>query len=130
MFAFDNFRFRAEHFFQKVRFDLKPESAHLFIHAFSHGEFERMEASRITGLPERTARNVLNALVVEGFLVSDTPRGRLRVGFPMHALGSLMPNLYPAGDLDVDPHALKQLISTAKAKAVSRKAAQSGDEGK
>jgi Fic family protein len=124
MFAFDNFRFRAEHFFQKVRFDLKPESAHLFIHAFSHGEFERMEASRLTGLPERTARNVLNALVVEGFLVSDTPRGKLRVGFPMHALGSLLPNLYPAGDLDVDPQALKLLISTSKANNVARKTAR------
>ena len=110
MFALDNFRFRAEHFFQKVRFDLKPESAYLFIHAFSSGELERMEAGRITGLPERTARDVLNALVLEGFLVSDTPRGKVRVGFPMHALGSLLPNLYPAGDLDLDPQALRQLV--------------------
>lgn len=107
MFALDNFRFRAEHFFRKVRFDLKPESAHLFIHAFSTGAFERMEAGRLTGLPERTARDVLNVLVREGFLVSDTPRGKVRVGFPMHALGSLLPNLYPAGDLDVAPHALR-----------------------
>ncbi|WP_153108966.1 Fic family protein [Propionivibrio limicola] len=120
MFALDNFRFRAEHFFRKVRFDLKPESVHLFLHAFSTGEFDRMEASRLTGLPERTARDVLNALVLEGFLVSDTPRGRVRVGFPMHALGSLLPNLYPAGDLDVDPQALKQLVKAAKANAVTR----------
>ncbi|BAL22360.1 Fic family protein [Azoarcus sp. KH32C] len=118
MFALDNFRFRAEHFFRRVRFDLKPESAYLFIHAFSTGEFERMEASRITGLPERTARDVLNALVLEGFLVSDTPRGKVRVGFPMHALGSLLPNLYPAGDLDVDPEALRQLV---KARTAARK---------
>lgn len=101
MFALDHFTFRAEHFFRKVRFDLKPESAYLFIHAFSAGAFERMEASRLTGLPERTARDVLNALVQEGFLVSDTPRGKVRVGFPMHALGSLLPNLYPAGDFDL-----------------------------
>ncbi len=122
MFALDKFRFRAEHFFQKVRFDLKPESIHLFIHAFSTGEFERMEASRLTGLPERTARDVLNALVLEGFLVSDTPRGKVRVGFPMHALGSLLPNLYPAGDLDVDPQALRQLIKAAKASTAARNA--------
>lgn len=120
MFALDNFRFRAEHFFQKVRFDLKPESVHLFLHAFSSGEFERMEASRLTGLPERTARDVLNALVLEGFLVSDTPRGKVRVGFPMHALGSLLPNLYPAGDLDADPQALRQLVKAAKANAAAR----------
>lgn len=115
MFALDNFKFRAEHFFQKVRFDLKPESAYLFIHAFSTGEFERMEASRLTGLPERTARDVLNALVLEGFLVSETPRGKVRVGFPMHALGSLLPNLYPAGDMDRDPHALRELVKAIKA---------------
>lgn len=120
MFALDNFKFRAEHFFRKVRFDLKPESAYLFIHAFSTGEFERMEAGRLTGLPERTARDVLNALVLEGFLVSETPRGKVRVGFPMHALGSLLPNLYPAGDLDMDPQALRQLIKAAKANTVAR----------
>jgi Fic family protein len=120
MFALENFRFRAEHFFQKVRFDLKPESAHLFNHAFSTGEFERMEASRLTGLPERTARDVLNELVLEGFLVSDTPRGKVRAGFPMHALGSLLPNLYPAGDLDADPQALRQLVKAAKANAAGR----------
>lgn len=121
MFALNNFRFRAEHFFQKVRFDLKPESAHLFLHAFSTGEFERMEAGRLTGLPERTARDVLNALVLEGFLVSDTPRGKVRVGFPMHALGSLLPNLYPAGDLDADPQALRQMIKAAHADLSARK---------
>ena len=122
MFALDNFRFRAEHFFQKVRFDLKPESAHLFIHAFGNGAFERMEASRLTGLPERTARDVLNALTMEGFLVSDTPRGKVRVGFPMHALGSLLPNLYPAGDLDADPQALRLLVKAAKANAAAKNA--------
>jgi Fic family protein len=121
MFALDNFRFRAEHFFQKVRFDLKPESVHLFLHAFTNGEFERMEASRLTGLPERTARNVLNALVAEGFLVSDTPRGKVRVGFPMHALGSLLPNLYPAGDLDMDLQTLKPLTKAANVNNATKK---------
>lgn len=101
MFALDKFKPRAEHFFRHVRFDLKPESVFLYLHAFTHGEFERMEAGRITGLPERTARNVLNQLIKEDFLISDTPKGKVRVGFPVHALGSLLPNLYPAGDLDL-----------------------------
>lgn len=121
MFALENFRFRAENFFRKVRFDLKPESAYLFLHAFCTGEFERMEAGRLTGLPERTARDVLNALVLEGFLVSDTPRGKVRVGFPMHALGSLLPNLYPAGDLDVDPEALRQVVLAGNARPAASK---------
>ncbi|MGV0954778.1 MAG: Fic family protein [Fluviibacter sp.] len=101
MFALDKFKSRAEHFFRNVRFDLKPESVHLYLQAFTHGEFERMEAGRITGLAERTARNVLNQLIKEGFLVSETPKGKVRVGFPVHALGSLLPNLYPAGDVDL-----------------------------
>jgi Fic family protein len=96
----DKFKSQAEHFFRTVRFDLKPESFYLYLQAFTNGEFERMEAGRITGLPERTARNVLNQLIQEGFLVSDTPKGKVRVGFPVHALGSLLPNLYPAGDVD------------------------------
>jgi Fic family protein len=100
MFALDHFKFRAQNFFGRVRFDLKPESVHLYLHAYSNGAFERMEAGRITGLSERTARTLLNKLIEEGFLVSDTPRGKVRIGFPVHALGSLLPNLYPAGDLD------------------------------
>ena len=100
MFALDKFKSRVEHFFKKVRFDLKPESVYLYLQAFTNGEFERMEAGRITGLPERTARNVLNQLIQEGFLVSNTPKGKVHVGFPVHALGSLLPNLYPAGDVD------------------------------
>lgn len=72
-------------------------------HAFGMGEFERGEAGRITGLPERTARNVLGELVAQGLLVSDSPKGKVRAGFPVHALGSLLPNLYPAGDVDIAP---------------------------
>jgi len=100
MFALDNFKSRAQHFFRKVRFDLKPESVYLYLQAFTNGEFVRMEAARITGLSERTARTVLSQLIKEGFLVSDTPKGKVRIGFPVHCLGSLLPNLYPAGDVD------------------------------
>lgn len=69
-----------------------------------------MEAGCRTGLPERTARDMRNALVQEGFLVSDTPRGKDRIGFPLHALGSRLPNLYPAGDLDDDPWTMRELV--------------------
>jgi Fic family protein len=100
MFSLETFKQRVEGYFHRVRFDLKPESAYLYLHAFTSGEFERMEAGRITGLPERTARDVLSKLLDEGLLCSDSPKGKVRVGFPVQALGSLLPNLYPAGDVD------------------------------
>ena len=91
---------RVQGYFTRVRYDLAPESAALYWRAIRDGEFARMEAGPITGLPERTARNVLGRLVEEGFLVSDTQKGPVRAGFPVRALGSLFPNLYPAGDVD------------------------------
>lgn len=103
MFDLNAFKGRVEAYFQRVRFDLKPESAFLYLQAFAMGEVERMSAGRLTGLKERTARDVVSQLTAEGFLVSDTPKGKLRVGFPVHALGSLLPNLYPAGDVDFLP---------------------------
>ena len=42
---------------------LKPEANNLLQEALVRGEFERGEASRITGLPERTARRILNAVI-------------------------------------------------------------------
>lgn len=120
MFALENFKARAEGYFRRVRFDLKPESVYLYLHAFGMGEFERGEAPRITGLNERTARDVLSKLLDEGFLLSDSPKGKVRVSFPVHALGSLLPNLYPAGDVDITPEQLKQLVSAIKDNVLAR----------
>lgn len=86
---------RVEHYFQIVRVDLKPESAKLFMHAMIEGEFDRMEAGRVTGMPERTARQVLAFLVKDQFLISDTPKGRVRAGFSSESLEYIFPNLYP-----------------------------------
>lgn len=100
LFSFGQFEERCMHYFLKVRHDIKPESVYLYIHAFRYGEFERGEAIRLTGCAERTARDILARLISEGFLVSDSPKGRVRAGFPVHALGTLFPNLYPSGDVD------------------------------
>lgn len=101
MFSLDQIEDRVKSYIHRVRFDLKPESSHLILHAFVMGGFDRGEAPRLTGLAERTARDVLGKLLDEGFLRSDSPKGKVRIGFPMHALGSLFPNLYPAGDMDI-----------------------------
>jgi len=74
---------------------LKPEAARLLEEALVRGEFERGEASRVTGLPERTARRVLSDLVVEGLLSSASPKGPVSLRFPVGALETLFPKLYP-----------------------------------
>jgi Fic family protein len=74
---------------------LKPEAARLLEEALLRGEFERGEAARITGLPERTARRVLNDVVKEGLLASATPKGPVSLRFPTHTLESLFPRLDP-----------------------------------
>lgn len=100
IFALDTIEQRVRHYFTHLRTDLRPESAYLYLEALTRGGFERGEAQRLTGLAERTARDTLSTLIKEGFLLSDTPKGRVRPAFPRHALGALLPNLYPAGDVD------------------------------
>jgi Fic family protein len=75
--------------------NLKPEAARLLEEALIRGEFERGEISRITGLPERTARRVLNDLTTLGFLASDTPKSAVSLRFPIDALEVLFPRLFP-----------------------------------
>jgi len=73
---------------------LKPEAAHLLQEALIRGQFDRGEASRITGLPERTARRVLGDVVDEGLLASATPKGPVSLRFPADTLEMLFPKLY------------------------------------
>jgi Fic family protein len=75
--------------------DLKPEAARLLEEVLVRGEVERGEASRITGLPERSARRVLNDAVTAGLLASATPKGPVSLRFPAHSLETLFPRLYP-----------------------------------
>ena len=94
LFELDNLsnRFRA---FVGQRKTLKPEAARLLEETLVRGEIERGEAQRITGLPERSARRVLNDVVKEGLLASVTPKGPVSLRFPAHVLETLFPRLYP-----------------------------------
>jgi Fic family protein len=74
---------------------LKPEAARLLEEALVRGEFERGDASRIAGLPERTGRRVVSSLVEKGVLASDTPKGRLSLRFPEDTLDIFFPRLFP-----------------------------------
>jgi Fic family protein len=73
----------------------KPEAARLLEEALIRGQFERGEAPRITGLPERTARRVLSDVLADGLLDSDTEKGPVSLRFPAKSLDTLFPALYP-----------------------------------
>lgn len=75
--------------------ELRPEAARLLEEALIRGEFQRGEIARITGLPERTARRVLNDLTSVGLLGSDTPKGSVTLRFPVKTLDALFPRLFP-----------------------------------
>jgi Fic family protein len=73
---------------------LKPEALRLLEEALMRGEYDRGEAARITGLPERSARRVLNDVVAEGLLASATQKGPVSLRFPTDSLEILFPRLY------------------------------------
>jgi Fic family protein len=73
---------------------LKPESSRLLEEALIRGEFDRGEAARITQIPERSARRVLNDLLAEGLMDSSTEKGPVSLRFPTSALDALFPRLY------------------------------------
>lgn len=60
------------------------------------GEFERGTADAITGYGERMARIAVSKLVERGLLVSTSPKGPLRLGFPLTIMERWFPALYPA----------------------------------
>ena len=94
LFELDRLSLRLRTYVQKSS-SLKPESVGLLEEALIRGEFERGEIERITGLPERSARRVLNDVIALGMLASDTPKGKVSLRFPVHVLEDLFPRLYP-----------------------------------
>jgi Fic family protein len=94
LFDLDNLSRRLTAYVQQSS-PLKPEADRLLREALLRGEFERGEIERITGLPERSARRVLNDVIGLGLLASDMPKGKVSLRFPAHALEILFPRLYP-----------------------------------
>lgn len=78
-----------------ARRDLKPGAFPILEQVLQRGELPRGEASRVSGLGERTARDLLAALVRDGILGSDTPKGPVSLRFPLDAIEILFPSLFP-----------------------------------
>jgi Fic family protein len=75
---------------------LKAEASYMLQEAIVRGEVARGDMYRVSGLAERTGRDVLGQLLEEGLLVSDMPKGVVRIAFPTFVAGYLFPDLYPA----------------------------------
>jgi hypothetical protein len=65
-------------------------------------ELPRGAVIAATGLAESQGRTILRALMADGLLHSDTPKGFVRLALPIHALPMILPNLYPGGVIDRD----------------------------
>lgn len=82
---------------EKVALKELPKGSYALLReALMAGEFERGKVEEFTGLKDRAARDVLYALQKKGLLVSDTPRGAVRLGFPIDVVERWFPLLYPA----------------------------------
>ncbi|NEN39777.1 Fic family protein, partial [Escherichia coli] len=65
-----------------------------------HGQLERGDASLAVRASERTARNTLSKLVDAGFLKSSTPKGPVRIAFPVDHRDRLIPSLFADAAID------------------------------
>lgn len=74
---------------------LRPEAGPLLREVVIRGEVGRGEASQIAGLSECSTQTIVGQLLEEGLLTSESPTGRVRIGFPAHAVDYLLPSLYP-----------------------------------
>jgi Fic family protein len=74
---------------------LRPEASRMLQEVLVHGVSMRGEIIQASGLKERTGRNLLGLLLDEGLLISDSPKGEVKLGFPIHAAGWFFPDLYP-----------------------------------
>jgi Fic family protein len=73
---------------------LLPGSDRVVAAVFRSGELERGQAAAASGYQERQGRKVLQRLLEAGLLISATPKGVVRVGFPSILLDRYFPRLF------------------------------------
>lgn len=77
--------------------ELPRGSGRVLREVFLRGEIARGEVARLIDASARTGQKVVGELLSRRLLVSDSPKGRLRLEFPAEAAGYYFPNLFPAG---------------------------------
>jgi Fic family protein len=74
----------------------RPEAATLLIEILHRGEIARGEVARITGLKERTSRELLSQLLRANIVGSSSEKGPVSLRFPTDAADVLFPRLFPS----------------------------------
>jgi Fic family protein len=74
--------------------NFRPEAGRLLTEILHRGEIARGDASAITGLGERTARDLLGSLLRDGILGSESEKGAVVLRFPVDARDVLFPRLF------------------------------------
>ncbi len=92
VFRLDQIQERYKDLLVDRKFDTK--SIDLVASVFKFGALERGDVPQAMRVPDRTARFAVKKLTEEGFLKSDTPRGPLRIAFPLDFRERLFPNLF------------------------------------
>ena len=64
------------------------------------GQIDRGDACVVLKTSERTARNAVSCLVQGGFLKSSTPKGPVRIAFPIAHRDQLFPQVFAASPVD------------------------------
>ena len=97
LFDLKTFLLRLEQITENYRHQNKllPGSFPVLRELYFIGEMERGRISSITGYKERQSRSILNNLIQEELVVSDTPKGKIRLNFPLKIVSDLFPQLYP-----------------------------------
>jgi Fic family protein len=74
---------------------IKPAAAPVLLSVFLRGTLTRGEAASLSGYSDRAGREIVSGLLKEGLLLSDSPKGPVRFGMPMHAVVYLFPGVFP-----------------------------------
>ena len=91
-------------------------AAPVLLQAMVAGRVRRGDVAGLVGLSERRARDITRECLIDGLLVSPSEKGELQAGFPMWAMASLFPNLFPIDD----PHAaMMEAVNVSESKPLS-----------
>lgn len=81
--------------YQVDKKQMHPKAFKLLKEALFMGEFSRGAATDLLDMSTSHASKILNDLSKLGLLVSDTPKGNVRLGFPYKVLTHWLPGIYP-----------------------------------